>query len=79
MLSTCVSRIDEKGVFIKSAGAEQYIEADNVIIATGYRSNNTLYQSVAELHGCVYNIGDSAKARNVYFAINEAYEVACSI
>ena len=59
-----------------SEGKTLEIKADTVIMATGYRSNVDTYNELREAFPQVYNIGDSQRARNIFFAVHEANELA---
>jgi len=76
LLSTEVLEISEAGVRIKKAAEESLLVADTVILATGYRKENTLYKELESEINSIYNIGDSAVARNIYYAIHEGYLLA---
>lgn len=78
--SSRLSRIgDEGAVILLEDGREQILEADNVIISVGYRSQPSL---AAELDGCgaeIYEIGDGSKVGNVMTCIQNAYKVASNL
>jgi len=76
LLSTEILEINDKGVKVRNKDGESLIAADTVIIATGYKAENTLYKELESELNSVYNIGDSAQARNIYYAIHEGYELA---
>lgn len=75
-----LSRIgDEGAVILLEDGREQILEADNVIISVGYRSQPSF---AAELDGCgaeIYEIGDGSKVGNVMTCIRDAYKVASNL
>lgn len=78
-----VTRISENGVWgvrksFEFGPNEVFFETNYIIIATGYKPENTL---VEELRGKlpVYNIGDSNKPRNVKDAIREGFFVGLEI
>lgn len=79
MLSTKVESISEKTVKVTNENGTVELEADTVIIATGYKADNGFVKELKDNFDTVYNIGDSVKTRNVYFAIHEAYELAANI
>jgi len=68
-----------EGAVIATGGTEKTISADNIIIAVGYKSKNTLFEQLKFDYGQIYNLGDGKKVRNIRAAIWDAYEVARSI
>lgn len=52
------------------------IKADTFILATGYRSNNSLYKELSGLLPEIYLIGDAMQPLNIKNAVWSAYEVA---
>jgi 2-enoate reductase len=52
------------------------LQADSVILATGYRSNDGLYGEISASMPEVYLVGDAIRPRNIKNAIWTAYEVA---
>lgn len=76
LLATKVEDITEKSVTITNENGTTVLESDTTIMATGYRANNAFVKELQENFNFVYNIGDSVKARNIYAAIHEAYELA---
>jgi NADH:flavin oxidoreductases, Old Yellow Enzyme family len=66
------------GVVIISEGEEKEIPADNIIMAVGFKSTNTLYEELKLDYGYIYNLGDGKEVRNIRAAIWDAYEVARS-
>ena len=55
------------------------LEADTVISAVGYRSENSLYEAVKGMDREIYNVGDSSQVHNIMYAVWNAYEVARNI
>ncbi len=78
-LSTVVEEVCDDGVVIKENGQKSKLEADTVIIATGYHANSMVYKEMRKAFDCVYNIGDSTRARNIYAAVHEGYELGSTI
>lgn len=76
-LGVRVQEIGEGGVeILKSDGTQEHLEADTVILATGFRSDESAYRQMRSVFPAVYNIGDSVRSRNIYYAVHEAYELA---
>lgn len=74
-----LTQVNDHSVTIETENGTKEIDADTVITAVGYHSNNELQQSLQDLSIPVYNIGDSRKVDNIMNAIWDAYEVARSI
>jgi len=55
------------------------IPADTVVISIGLKPNSELYQDIAGKVPDAYVVGDASSARNIMYAIWDAYEVARSI
>lgn len=72
-------KITKSGAVIEQDGKETELLADNVIIAVGFRSQNTLFEELKFDYAQIYNLGDSKKVRNIRASIWEAYEVARSL
>lgn len=72
-------KITNVGAVIEQDGKEIELSADSVIIAVGFRSQNTLFEELKFDYDQIYNLGDGKKVRNIRAAIWEAYEVARSI
>ncbi len=79
LLRTEVLEIVDSGVRIKNDQGERFMEADTVIVATGYVADDALYKELEEELESIYNIGDSAGVRNIYYAVNEGFELATAI
>ena len=79
MTNACVDSIVGKNVTIYENGQKVVLEADTVISAVGYQSENKLYECIKDLNKPVYNIGDSAQVHNIMYAIRNAYEIAREI
>ncbi len=63
---------------VKLAGGET-ISADSVIVATGYRAENSLFKALESRLPQVYLIGDALSPENIKHAVWSAYEVASQI
>ena len=77
--STVCNAITEKGVLVTSGeGEKQEIPADTIILAVGYRENDSLFKAI---EGSVeaYNIGDCAKPERIREAINAGYRAGLSV
>jgi len=74
-----VVEIRENGLYAVLDRELLFFETDTVILAVGFRSENSLSE---ELKGCVeeyYQIGDCLQPRNLMHAIREGADVGCLI
>lgn len=81
LVRTTVKEIDRKRVIVERNGERIALEADQFVIAMGYRADQDLYH---ELEGSVdpgkiVLVGDCRKARKVIDAISEGYQAGMSI
>jgi len=77
--STLVTEITKNGVIAKTGDESKELQADTIIFAAGYKSNNELYEEIKNEVNDAYLIGDAKKVKNIMFAVWDAYEVARSI
>lgn len=73
-----VLEFGEDQVRYEKDGKEAAIEADTYIIASGYTSNNSLYDQLAE-HVDVDVIGDAVKADSILTAVHQGFHIARSV
>ncbi len=72
--------VTDKGVVVKeSNGNTRELPCDTVIIALGFKANDSLYHQLKNQVDEIYKIGDCIKARNFIDATHEAYLVAQDI
>lgn len=77
---TRIEEITDNSVrVIDPEGKKQKIEADTVVLSTGYISDSTLYETLRGKVKELYAIGDCVKTRNIRDAIHEAAFVARQI
>ena len=77
LLGVCVEEIGERLLRLRGAdGRPVRLEPDTVILAAGYRADPSVYERLRKEFPIVYNIGDSVRSRNIYYAVHEAYELA---
>lgn len=69
----------EQGFVLNVDGQETIVEADSVIAAIGYLSQDELYNEIKFDFPNVRLIGDASKVQNIMYAIWDAYEVARNI
>ncbi len=71
--------IEESGIVMNKNGRELSIEAERVVVATGCRSDDTLYNAIKDCKYEVYRIGDCLEPRNAQAAIYEGAVIGRSI
>ncbi|MGL6313754.1 FAD-dependent oxidoreductase [Vibrio sp. WXL103] len=78
LTSTHLLRIQDNGLELSNHGHEFELAADHVVLALGYKAEDSLYNQLANQLDVdhVYNIGDSQQARTIMTAIWDGYEVA---
>jgi len=73
-----VKEIKKNGVMIEKDGLEQFIQADTVVLATGFVPDTSLYESIKNLAPEVY-IAGTATVGHMIEGIGKAFEVAIKI
>ena len=79
--NTFLAGINDDGVIVKPSNSEEerVLEADDVVIAVGFRP---LPSFAREIEGCgaeIYEVGDGRQVANILNAVWDAYEVARNI
>ncbi|HEX3026958.1 MAG TPA: 2-enoate reductase, partial [Clostridia bacterium] len=64
---------------VETAEGVQSVEADTVILAVGYTSENELYEQLRDEVPEIHLLGDARRVANIMYAIWDAYEVASHI
>jgi 2,4-dienoyl-CoA reductase (NADPH2) len=64
---------------IEREGKDEYLEADNVVLAVGSRPENSLYEEIKGKRENVYAIGDCVEPRGIFEAMAEAGRIARTI
>jgi len=77
--SAKVKEINDNGVIIEKAGVEFLLDADNIVISVGERSNKNLAKALEGKVKELYQVGDGAKVGNAMKAIESAYRLALTI
>lgn len=77
--SALLEVVDEGAVVIDSKFRQHLLEADTVVTAIGFASNNKLFNELYGEKPNVHNVGDSQVATNIMDAIWTANEVAMNI
>ncbi|MBQ9827458.1 MAG: FAD-dependent oxidoreductase, partial [Lachnospiraceae bacterium] len=79
MTNARVIEIGKNEVIVEVNGRKQCIEADEVLIAVGMRSNTELLDKLVEAGMTVRNVGDSIRPGKIYDAIHTGYKAALKI
>jgi len=70
---------DESVTAVDEKGKKHYFEVDTVVVATGYTSNNTMYEQLQDEVSELYAIGDCVKPRQILDAVHEGAYIARQI
>ncbi len=77
---TRLTAVKEDGAAVTNKdGKEDFIKADQVILAIGYRSKKPVFEDCKFDYAHIYALGDSKQVKNIRNAIWDGYEVARSI
>ncbi len=77
--ATCEG-VREDSVHVTTAeGKKETIQADTVIIAVGYKTNERLYKALEGKVPEIHCIGDSSQPRRILEAINEGYRTGLAL
>jgi len=80
LINTTAQEIIDKGVVaVDTEGNKQVIEADTVILATGFKPDNELEYKLKGAISEVYTIGDCVKPGKIWGAIDSASRIARQI
>lgn len=81
LLGICVEQVGRHSVIGRVAsGEERQLEADAVVLATGFVADGTLAESLrSQWSGEVHVVGDAVAPRKVHDAIHEGYLAAAAI
>jgi len=70
-----VRRITEAGIIIVKQGKEELVPADAIVLATGVKSENELYNELRERILECYLIGDAVEPRTILEAVYDGFDV----
>lgn len=79
MPGTKLVAINESGAIVTNDQDEKILDADTILLATGLRAENALYDQLLMEYSEVYIVGDAVKARRFFNANREAYTVAVNL
>jgi len=71
--------IKDNGLLLDNGGREMFLEADDIVLATGTRSDNKLYDEIKDLVPDSYLIGDAKKPRTMLWGIYEAFNLSVNV
>jgi 2-enoate reductase len=76
LCNSTVRTVTDDFVLVKTPSGEKNIKADTIMIAIGYQSQKSLFDSMMDSSKIVYNVGDSLKVRNIMNTIWDANQLA---
>lgn len=80
LTSAICEEITEGSVIVTTGeGQKETIQADTVILAVGYRTNDDLFKALEGKVPEVYCIGDSSQPQRIMEAINDGYRTGLSL
>ena len=79
LTNTLAKEIKANGVLIERNDAEEFIEADSIVIAVGSAAQNSLEVELKEFVQEVYAVGDCLKPGNILGAVHDGYKVGLII
>lgn len=68
-LSTAVKEIKKDTVLVEKDGEQKELKTDTVILATGYKANNAIYEALKDCEKAVYLCGDAKAPSNIMHAV----------
>jgi len=79
MTNALAKEITAEGLIVDREGKEQLIRAETLVIATGAKAVNTLYENLKDHIGEIYLIGDAKNPRKALEAVAEGLAVGRTI
>ncbi len=79
MVNTTCTEITDKGVRVKNADGEQFLEADTVIIAVGTRALETERDQFTDAAFDVISAGDCVKASSIVHAVHSGFDAGLTL
>ena len=74
VLTNCrVEKILEEGVIVRKSGSEKELQAECVVLAVGYRSNEGTVERLKGIAREEYVVGDALEPRSILHAIRDGY------
>jgi 2,4-dienoyl-CoA reductase (NADPH2) len=80
LTKTKVKRIKDQTIVVEREGREIELEkVDGIVLAIGYRPDDSLFQSLKAGVPEIFAIGDCVKPRKAFEAIQEGFEVGLKV
>ena len=79
LVGTACTEITDKGVRVKNADGEQFLEADTVIIAVGTRALETERDQFTDAAFDVISAGDCVKASSIVHAVHSGFDAGLTL
>lgn len=76
LLESQCTAITEKGVYVSTNGKESFVEADSVVICTGYKNNSVRNNIFKDLAYDVIFVGDCKKTATIREAVRSGFDAA---
>jgi NADH dehydrogenase FAD-containing subunit len=70
---TCKEVTDDGIIVVDKSGREKKIKADNVVLAAGTKSVNSLEKELTGIVPEIYMIGDAKEPRKIWHAVSEGF------
>lgn len=78
-INTKLIEIRKNSVILESNGTKEEIFVDNVVIALGYKPDNSLFDELSPYYNNVISISGASKTSNAITASKDGFEVGCYI
>ena len=80
LVKTKAKRVQGQTIWVEKEGQEiQLGKMDEIVLAIGYKSDNTLFNSLRGKVAELFAIGDCVKPRKAFEAIHEGFDVGLKI
>ena len=79
LVDTACTEITDRGVRVKNADGEQFLEADTVIIAAGTRALEKERDQFADVAFDVISVGDCVKASSIVHATHTGFDAGLTL
>lgn len=80
LVNTRLEEVTDKGIIVSNPKKGYYeLEADTVVLAIGFKSNNDLYQELKGSGKEIYLVGDADHPGKIFDAIHTAYRAGLKI
>lgn len=78
-LSAPLQEVTSNSIIIKEQGKDVTLPVESVVLALGYRANNSLYHAIAPEVKEIYNVGDSKRPKDIMEGIWDAYNLCAHL